>query len=174
MGVSDSENSKLREVIAEHLFIGEALRHCWVRGVTDVEVLRSESDYFGYDVVLARGQIVRHIQLKTRRSDGKRREVNVGLKLMDKPSGCVIWIMLTSDLRMDHFFWYGGSPGEPLENISEGKTLKHSKGDASGTKAERPAHREVSIAKFTRLQSIEDVLERLFGSLGIEAKSEIT
>jgi hypothetical protein len=30
--VNDSENSKLRELIAEHLFIGEALRLCWTRG----------------------------------------------------------------------------------------------------------------------------------------------
>jgi len=163
--VNDSENSKLRELIAEHLFVGEALRHCWTRGVTDVEVLRSESDYFGYDVVMARGEIVRHIQLKTRRSDGKRREINASLKLMDKPSGCVIWIMLTPDLRLDHFFWFGGEPGKPMEDISGGKTLKHSKGDASGNKAERPAHREIPIAKFTRLESIHAVLERLFGSL---------
>ena len=33
--------------------------------VIDVEVLRSEFDAYGYDLVMTRGHIVRHIQLKT-------------------------------------------------------------------------------------------------------------
>jgi hypothetical protein len=40
------------------------LRALWCRGVFDVEVLRSEFDAHGYDLVMARGRIVRHIQLK--------------------------------------------------------------------------------------------------------------
>ena len=35
-------HSVLRERIVEHVFIGEVLRRLWVRGITDVEVLRSE------------------------------------------------------------------------------------------------------------------------------------
>ena len=80
--VDHAVNSVLRELIVEHSFIGETLRQCWVRGITDVEVLRSESDSFGYDLVMGRGEIVRHIQLKTVHTDGKASEAKIGLKLM--------------------------------------------------------------------------------------------
>jgi hypothetical protein len=59
------ENSTLREHIVEHLFVGDVLRALWCRGVTDIEVLRSEFDSHGYDLVMGSGGIVRHIQFKT-------------------------------------------------------------------------------------------------------------
>ena len=58
-------HSTLPERIVEHLFVGEILRALWCRGITDVEVLRSEFDAHEYDIVLARGPVVRHVQLKT-------------------------------------------------------------------------------------------------------------
>jgi len=60
-----STHSTLRERIVEHVFVGEALRTLWRRGIVDVEVLRPEFDAHGYDLVIARGDIIRHIQLKT-------------------------------------------------------------------------------------------------------------
>ncbi|HUW99181.1 MAG TPA: hypothetical protein VMV40_10175, partial [Acidiferrobacter sp.] len=45
--------------------MGEALRSLWNLGIVDVEVLRAEFDAYGYDLVMARGRIVRHIQFKT-------------------------------------------------------------------------------------------------------------
>ncbi len=65
MEVDHAANSVLRELMVEHLFVGETLRLCWQRGITDVEVLWSEVDSFGYDLVLGRGEFVRHVQLKT-------------------------------------------------------------------------------------------------------------
>ena len=58
-------HSTLRERIIEHVFVGDALRRLWQRGVTDVEVLRSEFNAGGYDLVMSYRKIVRHIQLKT-------------------------------------------------------------------------------------------------------------
>jgi hypothetical protein len=57
--------STLRERIVEHVFIGEALRSLWRQDITNVEVLRSEFDAHGYDLVMAHRSIVRHIQFKT-------------------------------------------------------------------------------------------------------------
>ena len=45
-----SLHSVLREVILEHLLIGELLRVLWRRGITDAEILRSEFDAGGYDL----------------------------------------------------------------------------------------------------------------------------
>lgn len=60
-----STHSTLRERVVEHVFVGEALRTLWRWGVVNVEVLRSEFDAHGYDLVMARRRIVRHIQFKT-------------------------------------------------------------------------------------------------------------
>jgi hypothetical protein len=163
--VDHARNSMLREVIVEHEFIGQALKRFWVRGVTDVEVLRSESDSFGYDLVMARGKIVRHIQLKALLAGGKAAKTKVGLNLLEKPSGCVIWIVVTRDLEFDHFLWFGGPPGQPLPDIRGLKVAKHTKGDSAGRKGDKPAHRLIPHGRFERLMSLDAVLVRLFGSV---------
>ena len=56
-----SIHSTLRERIVEHVFIGDALRRLWQLGVSDVEVLRSEFDTGGYDLVMSYRKVVRHI-----------------------------------------------------------------------------------------------------------------
>ncbi|MFN3538407.1 MAG: hypothetical protein ACK4Y4_13265 [Brevundimonas sp.] len=88
--------SALRERIAEHIFVGDAIRTLWWLGILDVEVLRSEFDAQGYDLVMARRPVVRHIQFKTR---------------------IAIWIRLDQDLNMGPYFWFGGAPGQPLPVI---------------------------------------------------------
>jgi hypothetical protein len=96
---SHSLHSTLRERIVEHVFVGDALRRLWQHRVTDVEVLRSEFDAGGYDLVMGHGRIVRHIQFKTSMADSKVASIKASLKLMDKPSGCIIWILLTPALE---------------------------------------------------------------------------
>jgi hypothetical protein len=96
------QNSTLRERIVEHVFVGDALRTLWRQGIVDVEILRSEFDAHGYDLVMARGRIVRHIQFKTGTSR-RPGTVSVSQSLAEKPSGCVIWIRVEPDLGMETF-----------------------------------------------------------------------
>lgn len=159
------EHSTLRERIVEHIFIGEVLRALWLRGLVDVEVLRSEFDAGGYDLVMSHRKLVRHIQFKTTMVDGKAVNTSISLKLMEKPSGCVIWIIVTPELRFESFLWFGSPPGEPLPNIREMKVAKHAKANAEGVKAERPNHRTVPRSRFERLDKLDSVLFRLFGPL---------
>lgn len=157
-------HSVLRERIVEHVFIGDALRRFWQLGIMDVEVMRSEFDAGGYDLVMSRGKIIRHIQFKTMSFGGKTANTKIGVKLLEKPSGCVIWIVVKSDLTLDSFLWLGGEPGEQLPDISDLKVAKHTKGNAEGAKIERPNHRIVPRGKFERLNTLDQVLERLFGA----------
>ncbi len=60
----------------------------------DAEVLCSEFDAHGYDLVMGRGPIVRHIQFKTGMA-AKPGDVSVSAALASKPSGCVLWISIT-------------------------------------------------------------------------------
>jgi len=158
-------HATLRERIVEHVFVGDALRRLWQRGVRDVEVLRSEFDAGGYDLVMGRGRIVRHIQFKTVLVGGRAASTTVSLKLREKPSGCVVWIVVTPDLTLDSFLWLGGPPGEPLPDIGGLPVARHTKADTVGVKAQRVNHRVVPRGRFEVLPSLDAVLLRLFGPL---------
>ena len=158
-------HSVLRERIVEHAFVGDSLRRLWQRGATDVEVLRSEFDAGGYDLVMSYRQTVRHIQFKVMVAGGKRASVTASLKLMDKPSGCILWIVVTDALDFHSFLWFGSPPGEPLPDLRALKTATHTKANADGVKLERPGQRTVPRSAFTPLASLDAVLEQLFGPL---------
>ena len=68
-----------------------------------MEVLRSEFDAGGYDLVMCRGSVVRHIQFKVSRVGGKTAAIKASLRLTKKPSGCVLWILVTLDLELQTF-----------------------------------------------------------------------
>ena len=156
-------NSTLRERIVEHVFVGDALRTLWRCGVFDVEVLRSEFDAHGYDLVMARGRIVRHIQFKTGTSQ-KPGAVSVSQSLADKPSGCVIWIRVGDDLEMGPFFWFGGEPGAPLPPIAGYPNPLRATHNKDGVRPPRQNHRAVPGKKFCRLATLREVLDRLIGA----------
>lgn len=158
-----STHSTLRERIVEHVFVGEALRTLWKRGITDVEVLRSEFDAFGYDLVMTRGHIQRHIQFKTGVGE-KPVRVSIGA-LASKPSGCVIWIAVSLDLDLRYFWWFGGAAGQPLPDMSSLNRPKRIGRRQEGDRPERSNHRTVPAKMFRRVDSLDEVLEMLFGAL---------
>ncbi len=138
-GVSHFENSTLRERIVEHIFIGQMLKALWCRDVVDVEVLRSEFDAHGYDLVVGRGAIVRHIQFKTGTSS-KPGDVSVSVALSTKPSGCVLWIKVTPQLDMGPFFWFGAAPGLPLPAIDAYASPRRPTHNKDGERPLRSTH----------------------------------
>lgn len=162
-----STHSVLREKIAEHLLIGEMLRRLWQYGVMDTEVLRSEFDAGGYDLVLSRRRIVRHIQLKIKTIGGPTARVNVSVKLAERPSGCVVCMVVTPRLEIGSFLWFGGMPGSPLPDLSAMGIARHTKGNAAGVKAERPNHRSVPLKHFEHLPNLDDLLLRLLGPISV-------
>jgi hypothetical protein len=158
-------HSTLRERIVEHVFVGEALRRLWQRGVTGVEVLRSEFDAGGYDLVMSYKAITRHIQFKTVTLGGRAPRVTASLKLMEKPSGCIIWIVVSPDLDLVSYLWFGNAPDVPLPDISGFPVACHAKGTSTGKKNERPMHRVIAKGKFEKIASLDLILGKLFGPL---------
>ena len=154
-------HSTLREK-PYNTFIGDALRTLWRRGVVDVEVLRSEFDAHGYDLVLTSRQIVRHVQFKTGTAK-KPRKVSVALSLADKPSGCVIWIRLGADLESGPFYWFGGKPGKSLPPIAHYPKPRRSTHNKQGQRPDRQNHGNLPSSEFRLLPTLDDVLEALFG-----------
>ncbi len=156
--------SGLREKVIEHLFVGGLLRCLWRQGLRDIEVLRAEVDRAGYDLVLESNGILRHVQLKASYRSAKTSQVSININLAHKPSGCIIWIWFDPDsMDLGPFLWFGGQPGEPLPPLGD-RVGKHTKGNRTGLKAERPNIRLVVKGKFSSLSTMDDVAKSLFGA----------
>ncbi len=169
-----SEVSSRLENVLEHLFVGELLRCLWRQGHRDVEVLRTEVDAFGYDLVIETGGVLRHIQLKASHRAAKTAKVGIGLRLAAKPSGCVVWMLYDSgSLELGPFRWFGGAPGEKLPPLGD-KVVKHTKGNAKGEKAFRPGLREVNAGRFKVLPTMAELAKELFGpSVGAAVSAKL-
>ena len=155
-----NRESSYREMLIEHLFIGNLLCALWPR---HAEVMKPQVDDRGYDLVIEACGITRHIQLKTSMQGAKTSRQNVQRRLREKPSGCVVWIWFDHNFYLGPFLWFGGRPGDPLPCLSGFKTARHSKADSTGKKRERPEHRVVGKGRFEKLNDITQVVERLFG-----------
>jgi hypothetical protein len=158
-----SHLSSLRESVLKHQFLGELLSCLWQRGRRDVDLAQAMVDFSGYDLMLEWSKIARHTQLKASYKGAKTRAAKINRRLLDKPSGCVVWMIFDEKtLRLCSFLWFGGAPGEPLPDLGD-KVALHTKGDNEGTKFERPDIRLVSKSRFRRLSTIAEVGAALFG-----------
>jgi hypothetical protein len=157
-----SSDSSLREQALGHIFLGQLLAFMWRSGERDIEVLKSEVDRGGYDVVLEANGVIRHVQLKSSFRGSKVREVNVSTKLLRKPGGCILWLEFDSDnLTIERFYWFGGKAGTALPDLGP-RVSRHSKGNSVGEKNERPIHRVLTRGRFEALADISEVVEKLF------------
>ncbi|RWX78385.1 hypothetical protein EPK99_07120 [Neorhizobium lilium] len=152
--------SSLRENIVEHLFVGLALQRLWAHGIVDVEILRSEFDAYGYDLVVSRGNLVRHVQLKSGTSPKK---ISVSTLLSQRPSGCVVYILIDDKLNLNSFLFYGSEQGSPLPDLESMKTTKRATANSLGVKPLRENHRDLLPSAFSKVDNLERLLELLLG-----------
>src|SRR6185437_12936800 len=110
--------------------------------------------------------LVRHVQLKSSHRDAKRAAITANVRLLDRPSACILWIYFNSDtLLLGPFLWFGGAPGEKIPTLGE-KVATHTKHNAQGKKGARPGHRVIPKSSFTKLDTIDEVVQWLFGLAG--------
>jgi len=162
--------SSFYEQLVEHVFVAELLQEAWFRYKQNVEVLRSEVDNSGYDLLLECNQVLRHVQLKTSSADSKTAVQKVNGVLAEKPSGCVVWLVREEDeatcrMRLKYRF-FGNAPNERLPSLERFRVAKHTKGDAQGIKKLRPAIRVVPKSEFGEVAGIGELLDKLFGLSG--------
>jgi hypothetical protein len=156
--------SSARENLIEHVFLGELLRGLWRKNVRDLEVLRPEVDSGGYDLALEFNGLTRHVQLKSSFTGARRSEITTSIRLLDRPSACILWIFFDPDtLLLGPYLWFGGRAGEKIPSMGD-KIAKHTKPNAVLAKADRPAHRVIPKNRFAKLETIEDVIQKLIGA----------
>ncbi len=157
-------HSTSREALVEHVFVAEVLQEAWFGREQLVEVLRSEVDAAGYDIVFECGLITRHVQLKASDAGGKTSRQTINTRLAEKPSGCLVWVVYRErvpDHRLElSYLWFGGTPGQPLPDL--GQVV----GRNPRSKTLRPGTRVVSRARFEPVTSTAALVERLFGPAG--------
>ncbi|CAN5422935.1 hypothetical protein BH10PSE2_BH10PSE2_10600 [soil metagenome] len=154
--------SVLREKVFEHIFLADMTRALLQAG-RRCEVLRAEFDGSGFDLALEADGVLRHIQLKAMRADGKRSDVDIHTALAAKPSGCVIWMLVDPvTFATTAWRWFGGAPGEPLPSLGD-KIVRHAKANSEGEKTERPDLRKVGRGRFETVATMDSLIERLFG-----------
>jgi hypothetical protein len=163
--------SNFYEQLVEHAFISELLQEAWFRYGETVEVLRSEIDSSGYDLLLECNGVIRHVELKTSGTEARRSFQYINMALAEKPSGCVVWLMREEDESKNRvnlkYLYFGDVPGKPLPSLEPFKIAKHTKGNAQGVKKERPLIRQVPKSKFIKLSGINELLGKLFGLIEV-------
>lgn len=155
--------SSYREMMIEHVFLGELLRHFWQRDIFQLEVLKSQVDDSGYDLIIEHAGTVRHIQLKASFSGSKTNRVPINVKLSTKPSGCIIWVIFQEkDLSIKELLWFGAEPGKELPSINSFPIAQHTRLNASGIRPYRQNIRNIPKSAFIRFLNIADLAEKLF------------
>jgi hypothetical protein len=160
----DTLYSSYREILIEHLFVGEIMRRLWLRQIAQFEVLKPQVDDSGYDLVLEANAVTRHVQLKSSFHAASTASVKANLKLALKPSGCVIWVHFDPlTMQLGPFRWFGSAPGAPLPDLSGFKVGKHTKANAQGVKLDRPNTRVIPKTRFEQVKDFDELVSRLFG-----------
>jgi len=162
-----SRHSSYIEKLLEHVFVSEVCQELWTRRRELIDVARSEVDSSGYDLIMDARRITRHIQLKSTRVGGHATSQKVNSKLVEKPSGCVVWMIHSEDPKTGRltlsYRYFGGQPGMPLPPISDFKTAKHAKANAAGEKAMRPGIKVIQGKLFHQVRDLNELVELLFG-----------
>ena len=165
---SDYLESSFREKMLEHIFLAEILQGVWLcRDKTDkrntVEMLKPEVDSAGYDLVLEYGGVRRYIQLKSSKSDSKKRTQTVNSRLANKAGGCIVWLFYeeTEEGVKLRYWFYGGHPS--MRPILGNKLGKRTTANARGVKPRRLNTCVINKTDFKELCGVDELIYKLFG-----------
>lgn len=161
-GLARTHRSTLLEKALEYRFLADLTAELLGRG-WGFEVLRTDVDRDGYDLVVEANGTMRHIQLKALVAGGRRGSVTVSTSLASKQSPCVVWMVYDpATLTPISFRWFGGFPGFGMPQLGD-QVARHTRANALGFKAERAQHRVVAASRFARVATVCDLADRLFG-----------
>ena len=152
--VASTESNTVEKLI-EHIFLAELLQECWFCRRQLVEVLRSEVDAAGYDLILESGGVIRHVQVKASRRGARTSKQTVNARLEQRSGGCIIWI------------FYSVNPATSRAELSyrwrEATSLPATRGRHSRGRGPRENTRVIRKGDFEEVPTISALVDRLFG-----------
>lgn len=118
------QKSRFFENLLEHRFLHDLSRHYALEEEPRfLNVLRSDVDMFGIDLVLALGDQIRHVQLKTRSRKPPSKPYDISELVWKEKHGCVIWICYNPSNLEPIDYWVLGFPLPEMSLFSASKRI---------------------------------------------------
>jgi len=162
-----STDSSQREKTIEHLFVGELLKDTWRKNscLSDarIEVSKPEVDNSGYDIILEKDNIIRHIQIKASHKGATTSKQTFQEALVEKPSACIVWIFFDDEFNLGPYYYFGKKAGKPLPvSVLKLDTPCNTRANSHGHKKPRIHHRQVKKSEFRKIEYKEELYKVLF------------
>lgn len=136
-----SKNSRLMESLLEHRFLYDLGKHLLLTKQPRVmNVLKSEVDMFGFDLVLATADRTVHIQMKTRSGKPTNSPFNLSEQLWKIRDAGTIWMLYDAGTLEPTNYSVLGFPMPPLNGF--GKSERHG---FRSVKMQQANHRRLSL-----------------------------
>lgn len=146
------KNSRFFENLLEHRFLFDLCRTLVLRDPPCLaNVMRSEVDAFGIDLVIAVDRRTVHIQMKTRSGTPEPTAYSVAGSLWDLPNAVVAWMLYDSATLEPISYYVLGAPLPPRDTFPPA-----SRNGFRAVKMNQATHRKLSI---------EQVADILFPSI---------
>lgn len=170
--LDESLNSSFYEQLVEHKFISELLQEACFRYGKTIEVLRSEVDAYGYDLVLEYQGVIRHVQLKTSKPDSSTSNQSVALRLTQKENWCVVWVRRSlpsaDKRRIELSYSFFGTQQDISPDLQDYAVTLHTRKGKDNLRQPREGHRKVHKREFIAAKDMEELFKLLFPQIASE------
>jgi hypothetical protein len=160
-----AERSSYVENVLRHALVAAIAGEQWMRNpLSCIQILNSEVDDSGFDIVLALGNRARYIQLKQTHSEKTPPHVSVRLSFATMLGSCVVLVAHNlHDLSIANFRFFGSAPDLPMPDISAGaRSIVPGRRNAAGERKRREGYRNVALRRFSPTLSSSQLLDMLF------------
>jgi hypothetical protein len=111
-----AHHSTFFENLLEHRFLFDLRRELVLREIPQLlNVLKSDVDAFGFDLVLSVGSRSLHVQMKTRSGNPPANPYVLSEGLWRLPNSCVIWMLYDAELLEPSSYYVLGFPMPDIE-----------------------------------------------------------
>lgn len=115
-----SQNSRFFENLLEHRFLFDLRRHLVLDSTPRlVNVLKSEVDAYGFDLVLSVEDRSLHVQMKTRSGSPPSNAYDLSDALWTLPNACAIWMLYDPSKLEPTSYYLLGFPMPQMDGFHE-------------------------------------------------------
>lgn len=153
------------ENVLTHSMISSLAGDLWRRDPeVRMDILRTEVDESGFDLVLTMSGQGRYIQIKQVNSEGRNKNFSVRADFALMPGSCVVVIVhRDSDLSIEGYRFFGAALNKPMSSVDGfNSSILPGRRGKDGNRRVREHYRDIPGACFTKLNSVSDLLEALF------------